>query len=528
MLSIRSLGKRYPGGTVGLSDFSLEVGEGVLGLLGPNGAGKTTLMSILATVTKATTGSFFWEGKDAARDPLPLRRQLGYLPQDFGVYEKLTAREFLLYLGRLKGLSGADLDRRVKELLELTNLHGAADRRLGGYSGGMRQRVGIAQALLGDPKLVIVDEPTVGLDPEERVRFRNLLSEIAQGRVVILSTHIVSDVEAVASEIAVMRQGRLVAHATPESLLQKASGRVFTAVVTSERLAETQKTVHVSNLIRRARRRARALRRQRQRRRAAGRALGRAGPRGRLPADEHRGGGVNAVALPLTAQIGAELKMRLRSLATPIALVAFFAAAFFWIPDPHGNAASITWDLADGRVQAPLYSAAYVGFALAILSGIFLSMGGFYLVAGSVKRDRERGLGAILAATPLSKTAYLGGKFAAHFAYLLVLDLLALAAGLADLRALRRRRVLAARVRRSVPAADPARDRRGRLARRPLRRDAGPARARRPRALVLRLPVRPGEAAARHGGPRRRRRAERRARCRGRTSIRRASSPTSG
>ena len=140
---------------------------------------------------------------------------------------------------------------------------------------------------------------------------------------------------------------------------------------------------------------------------------------------------MNAVALPLTAQIGAELKMRLRSLATPIALVAFFAAAFFWIPDPHGNAASITWDLADGRVQAPLYSAAYVGFALAILSGIFLSMGGFYLVAGSVKRDRERGLGAILAATPLSKTAYLGGKFAAHFAYLLVLDLLALAAGLA-------------------------------------------------------------------------------------------------
>jgi ABC-2 type transport system ATP-binding protein len=252
MLSIRSLGKRYSGGTVGLSDFSLEVGEGVLGLLGPNGAGKTTLMSILATVTKPTSGTFLWEGKDAARDPLLLRRTLGYLPQDFGVYEKLTAREFLRYLGRLKGLSGADLDRRVKELLELTNLHGAADRRLGGYSGGMRQRVGIAQALLGDPKLVIVDEPTVGLDPEERVRFRNLLSEIAQGRVVILSTHIVSDVDAVATEIAVMRQGRLVAHATPESLLQKAAGRVFTAVVASERLAEAQRTVHVSNLIRRA------------------------------------------------------------------------------------------------------------------------------------------------------------------------------------------------------------------------------------------------------------------------------------
>jgi ABC-type multidrug transport system ATPase subunit len=252
MLSIQSLGKRYPGGTVGLEEFSLEVGEGVLGLLGPNGAGKTTLMSILATVTRPTSGTFLWRGRDAAHDPLPLRRELGYLPQDFGVYEKLTAREFLLYLGRLKGLSGAELPRRVRELLELVNLHGAADRRLGGYSGGMRQRIGIAQALLGDPKLVIVDEPTVGLDPEERVRFRNLLAEIAQGRVVILSTHIVSDVEAVATEIAVLRRGRLVAHATPEALLSRAAGRVFRAVVASDRLAEAQRAVHVSNLVRRA------------------------------------------------------------------------------------------------------------------------------------------------------------------------------------------------------------------------------------------------------------------------------------
>ena len=252
MLSIRSLGKRYPGGTVGLSDFSLEAGEGVLGLLGPNGAGKSTLMAILATVTRPTSGTFFWEGKDAVADPLPLRRRLGYLPQDFGVYERLTAREFLLYLGRLKGLSGAELSRRVQQLLELTNLHGAANRRLGGYSGGMRQRVGIAQALLGDPKLVIVDEPTVGLDPEERVRFRNLLSEIAQNRIVILSTHIVSDVEAVASQIAVIREGRLVSQTTPEELLKKATGRVFTALVASEGLAEAQHRVHVSNLIRRA------------------------------------------------------------------------------------------------------------------------------------------------------------------------------------------------------------------------------------------------------------------------------------
>ena len=250
MLEIRSLGKRY-GRTEALSDFSLEAGEGVLGLLGANGAGKTTLMSILATVTRPTAGTFLWQGRDGIREPQALRRQLGYLPQDFGVYEKLTAREFLRYLGRLKGLSGADLDRRVHELLELTNLHGTADRRLGGYSGGMRQRVGIAQALLGDPKLVIVDEPTVGLDPEERVRFRNLLSEIAHGRVVILSTHIVSDVEAVATQIAVIRQGRLVLNTTPEALLRRAAGRVFSAVVSSERLAEAQRAVHVSNLVRR-------------------------------------------------------------------------------------------------------------------------------------------------------------------------------------------------------------------------------------------------------------------------------------
>ncbi len=252
MLEIRALTKRYRCGTVGLSDFSLSVGEGVLGLLGPNGAGKTTLMSILATVTRPTAGTFVWDGRDGVADPLAVRRQLGYLPQDFGVYDRLTGREFLRYLGRLKGLSGADLDRRTRRLLELTNLHGAADRRLSGYSGGMRQRVGIAQALLGDPRLLIVDEPTVGLDPEERVRFRNLLSEISQGRVVILSTHIVSDVEAVASRIAVLRQGKLVAAAAPEELLSRAAGRVFSAVVSSERVLEVQTSVRVSGLVRRA------------------------------------------------------------------------------------------------------------------------------------------------------------------------------------------------------------------------------------------------------------------------------------
>jgi ABC-type sugar transport system ATPase subunit len=183
--------------------------------------------------------------------PRPLKQHRSHRPPRREGCRK-SAREFLLYLGRLKGLSGTDLDRRVRDLLELVNLHHAADRQLGSYSGGMRQRVGIAQALLGNPRLVIVDEPTVGLDPEERVRFRNLLSEIAHGRVVILSTHIVSDVEAIAGKIAIIRRGRLVAFATPEELLRKAEGRVFTAVVGSEQLVNVQKTVSVSNMVRRA------------------------------------------------------------------------------------------------------------------------------------------------------------------------------------------------------------------------------------------------------------------------------------
>jgi ABC-type multidrug transport system ATPase subunit len=252
MLEISGLTKRYPNGTVALADFSLTAGEGVLGLLGPNGAGKTTLMSIVATVLRPSGGTVRWKGADVLRDPLAIRRELGYLPQDFGVYDKLTAVELLRYFGRLKGLAGKELAAAVDEMIDLVNLRPAANRRLGGFSGGMRQRVGIAQALLGDPRIVIVDEPTVGLDPEERVRFRNLLSELGHGRTVILSTHIVSDVEAIAERIAVIRKGVLVRCAPPEELLAHAAGRVFRAVVPAERLAEAQRAVAVSNLVRRA------------------------------------------------------------------------------------------------------------------------------------------------------------------------------------------------------------------------------------------------------------------------------------
>ncbi len=251
MLSIQNLTKRYRGGTLALDGISLEIGQGVTGLLGANGAGKTTLMSIIATVQKPTSGSVRWHGHDIVTDPTALRRVLGYLPQSFGVYEKLNAVEFLQYLGRLKGVPSKQLKQEIETLIDLVNLRPAARRALGTYSGGMRQRVGIAQALLGNPALLIVDEPTVGLDPEERVRFRNLLSRIAHDRAVILSTHIVSDVEAIAERIAIIRSGRLIAHDVPENLLRQAENRVFTAVVPTAELHSIQSRVAVSNITRR-------------------------------------------------------------------------------------------------------------------------------------------------------------------------------------------------------------------------------------------------------------------------------------
>ena len=252
MLELVGLSKQYRGGPLALDRIDLAMHAGVLGLLGPNGAGKTTLLSILATVQRPSSGTFRWRDVDGLADPQAVRRDLGYLPQDFGLYDHLTAREFLRYVGRLKGLSGALLAGRVDEMLELVNLRGAATRRLGTFSGGMRQRVGIAQALLADPRLLIVDEPTVGLDPEERVRFRNLLAEVARDRVVLLSTHIVSDVEAVATQIAILIAGRLLACESPDELLRRAAGHVFRASVTPQELPALSARLAVSGLVRRA------------------------------------------------------------------------------------------------------------------------------------------------------------------------------------------------------------------------------------------------------------------------------------
>jgi len=246
-LTIEDVSKTYRGKVEALRNFQLELGPGVLGLLGPNGAGKSTLMRILATITQPSSGRVLWNGSDIKQDPDALRTVLGYLPQDFGIYPNLSAREFLEYLAAVKGLDAADARKRIAELLELVNLADAARRPLAGFSGGMRQRVGIAQALLNDPKLLIVDEPTAGLDPEERVRFRNLLSELSGERIVILSTHIVSDVEAVATSIALMAHGQLVVHGAPEDLLARVNGKVWEVVVPSGDLAALRQHFLVSN-----------------------------------------------------------------------------------------------------------------------------------------------------------------------------------------------------------------------------------------------------------------------------------------
>ena len=250
-LSIQHVSKQYRGNVWALRDFTLDLRPGVLGLLGPNGAGKTTLMSILSTITRATQGRVLWNDIDLAHNPDAIRSVLGYLPQDFGVYPNLNALEFLEYLAAVKGLDAATSSRRIDELLNLVNLNDVRKRPLGGYSGGMKQRIGIAQALLNDPQLLIVDEPTAGLDPEERVRFRNLLSELSGERVVILSTHIVSDVEATATDIALISGGTLVAHAAPEQLLQQVEGKVWEGIVPSNELQSIKRQYLISGTARR-------------------------------------------------------------------------------------------------------------------------------------------------------------------------------------------------------------------------------------------------------------------------------------
>lgn len=243
-LVITNLTKQYNKHKTGLADYSITIDKGILGLLGPNGAGKSTLMKIIATISKPTHGTVFLDGEDIVTNPDRIRKVLGYLPQDFGVYPNLNAYEFLTYIAALKGLGGNDLRKRIDMLLEGVNLTADAKRPIGTYSGGMKQRIGIAQALLNDPKILIFDEPTVGLDPEERVRFRQLVSDLANDCIIILSSHIVSDIETIADEVAIMQNGRLLAKAVQPDIIKNVEGRVFETLIDSSNLADF-KTKHL-------------------------------------------------------------------------------------------------------------------------------------------------------------------------------------------------------------------------------------------------------------------------------------------
>lgn len=239
MLNINSLQKTYASRVQALKDVSLEVPAGMFGLLGPNGAGKTTLMKILATLLEADAGEARMNGVDLLADRDAARRILGYLPQEFGLYPTLTAEQTLDYFAKLKGVAdGAERKILIGALLERVNLSSAQKQRVGEFSGGMRQRLGIAQALIGQPSLIIVDEPTAGLDPEERVRFHNLLSDTAgEERVVILSTHIVSDVSNLCSRMAIIRHGEILAAGTPQGAIGELADSVWEATVPRESVA---------------------------------------------------------------------------------------------------------------------------------------------------------------------------------------------------------------------------------------------------------------------------------------------------
>ena len=229
-LSFENISKLY-GDTVALQQIDLTLGSGVYGLLGPNGAGKTTLMRIMTDLLAPSTGRVLLDGQDIAVMGAAFRKKLGYLPQDFGVYPNFTAEQFLLYIARLKGLSKFDAKRQTDNLLRMVGLEDKKQKKLKGFSGGHRQRVGIAQALLGDPEILVLDEPTAGLDPEERIRFRGIISDLSQQKLVLLSTHIVSDLEAVANEIILLRKGVVLEMQKPASLLEQLNGQVWLVTV---------------------------------------------------------------------------------------------------------------------------------------------------------------------------------------------------------------------------------------------------------------------------------------------------------
>ena len=250
MLEIRSLTKVYPGPVAALQGVDLEIPEGLFGLVGPNGSGKTTLMRILAGLLEATSGEVLLDGEDILADPARVWSKLGYLPQDFGFYPHLTGEAMLRHILELKGVTGPKgVKAAVSDLLEVVNLARAARQKIKTYSGGMLQRLGIAQAIAGNPRLMIVDEPTAGLDPEERLRFYRVLAELAQDRIVLLSTHIVEDVAVLCRRFAVIRKGVIIARTTPSEARSSIGGAVFEGEVSAAELQDLHLTRTVTQSI---------------------------------------------------------------------------------------------------------------------------------------------------------------------------------------------------------------------------------------------------------------------------------------
>lgn len=246
MLSIKNITKTYDNGVKALNSVSIDIPKGMFGLLGPNGAGKSSLMRTIATLQQADTGSIQFDNIEVLSQPNELRQRLGYLPQDFGVYPRVSAYDLLDHLAILKGLkNNAERKEAVDGLLAHTNLFQHRKKAVSGFSGGMRQRFGIAQALLGDPDLLIVDEPTAGLDPEERNRFHNLLVSLGEDKVIILSTHIVDDVSELCSNMAVLGTGEILLQGNPIDVTEKLNGRIWQKIVSVEEALEIEKSLPV-------------------------------------------------------------------------------------------------------------------------------------------------------------------------------------------------------------------------------------------------------------------------------------------
>lgn len=248
-LTLKNITKSFKD-KVAVNDFNVTLTNGIYGLLGPNGAGKTSLMRIIADVSNATSGEVYLNGKSKTELGADYRDVLGYLPQDVGFYKSFKAQKFLEYVATLKGIDKDKASVKIDELLKFVNLEKDRKRKIGKFSGGMKQRLGIAQALLNDPKILILDEPTAGLDPNERIRFKNLISEISRDKIVILSTHIVSDVEFIANEILIMRNGELVEKATPVEILNSIRGKVYSLKIKEDLLHKVQSKFKISNIIR--------------------------------------------------------------------------------------------------------------------------------------------------------------------------------------------------------------------------------------------------------------------------------------